>query len=361
MRNIAFAQAVTPYRLDFYNDLCDCMGFDVYYIFHSYADQLFSSDEQRTGCHHTPTYLKSVSIFGHKCKVGISRIIRKSNPCVVIVPEFSFITVRLLLIRLFSRNKFRIISQCDDSYEMVIGDGFTFAHKLARKICMPLLDDVILVDPKVVDWYKMRYGKGIWMPIIRDEKKYPDYDSMRKLSCRHREQYGLDGCLSILFVGRLTAVKNLPVLIKACAELDVPYKLIIVGDGPMRLELENLSMALGVNAIYTGAMTGDELLAFYFACDLFVLPSILEPFGAVTNEALLSGCPCCVSDHAGSSCLLDGTNGFTFDPESVPELVAAIKKASTLPRPENRRPLMPIQYSECLSKLADSLSIHRES
>ena len=63
-----------------------------------------------------------------------------------------------------------------------------------------------------------------------------------------------------------------------------------------------------------------------------MLPSHLEPFGAVTNEALLAGCYALVSNKAGSSCLIeDGVNGFTFSPKDEKRLSSLMQDVSHLP------------------------------
>ena len=53
----------------------------------------------------------------------------------------------------------------------------------------------------------------------------------------------------------------------------------------------------------------------------------LEPFGAVTNEALLCGCNCVISKVAGSACLIEeGKNGFLVDPHSVDDIAEKITR-----------------------------------
>ena len=75
-----------------------------------------------------------------------------------------------------------------------------------------------------------------------------------------------------------------------------------------------------------GRKEGDELLAWYNIADIFVLPSVQEAFGAVTNEALLAGCYTFVSEKAGSSSIIhSGFNGEIFNPHSTIELTQLLK------------------------------------
>ena len=65
-----------------------------------------------------------------------------------------------------------------------------------------------------------------------------------------------------------------------------------------------------------------DIVTYYFKSDIFILPSMSEPWGLVVNEALLCGLPVIVSNKCGSAPELvkDGKNGFTFNPESRSEL-----------------------------------------
>lgn len=78
--------------------------------------------------------------------------------------------------------------------------------------------------------------------------------------------------------------------------------------------------------IFTGRLEGLPLYAWYNVADCFVLPSTQEAFGAVTNEALVAGCKCLISELAGSQCLIEnGKNGYTFDPHSKSDLTEKLK------------------------------------
>ena len=158
--------------------------------------------------------------------------------------------------------------------------------------------------------------KGVWMPIISDDiKARRIYEALLPLSVKINRDYGLEGYKVILFVGRLVALKNVSSLIKAYSPLKQMAKLVIIGDGECRGDLEKLDRKLETKAIFVGRKEGDELLAWYNIADIFVLPSVQEAFGAVTNEALLAGCYTLVSEKAGSSSIIhSGFNGEIFNP-----------------------------------------------
>ncbi|MGG5216346.1 MULTISPECIES: glycosyltransferase [Rahnella] len=106
----------------------------------------------------------------------------------------------------------------------------------------------------------------------------------------------------ILSVGRLTEAKDYPNLLKAVSKLnDQTYKLLIVGDGDLRGELEQVVERLNLKSrvIFAGIRT--DVHEFYSAADIFVLASRWEGFGLVVAEAMGSGCPVVSTDCGGVS------------------------------------------------------------
>ena len=125
------------------------------------------------------------------------------------------------------------------------------------------------------------------------------------------------------FVGRLTAQKNVQLLIRAMA-LRPDIKCLIVGDGELRPELENLARELGCgNVTFVGARSGAAGLMTLF--DVFCLPSLWEGLGVVLLESMCQGVPI-VASRAGAipEVLDEGRCGVLIDPSSVSSLVGGI-------------------------------------
>jgi glycosyltransferase involved in cell wall biosynthesis len=94
--------------------------------------------------------------------------------------------------------------------------------------------------------------------------------------------------VTILFVGRLLARKRIDSLLRACAEMPDSPRLIIIGDGSERGNLEALAKQVYPSAEFIGAKHGDELKSYFAGADLFVLPGT---GGLAVQEAMSYGLP----------------------------------------------------------------------
>ena len=133
----------------------------------------------------------------------------------------------------------------------------------------------------------------------------------------------------VLFVGRLIYYKGADVLVRAMAGVDAD--LVLVGNGPLRAELEQLAASLGIadRVTFAEPLGFDDLVAWYHAADVFCLPSVArsEAFGLVQLEAHASGTPV-ISTRLTTGVPFvnpDGVTGLTVPPGDVPALTAALR------------------------------------
>ncbi len=129
-----------------------------------------------------------------------------------------------------------------------------------------------------------------------------------------RKRWSPDGDPIALFVGRLVREKDIEVLIHAYHLLrsrGIEFKLVFVGEGPMRDEIAGSIPG----AVMAGFLTGPELSRAYASADIFAFPSTTESFGNVVLEASASGLPCVVAGEGGvANLVLDGETGFVTHP-----------------------------------------------
>lgn len=159
--------------------------------------------------------------------------------------------------------------------------------------------------------------------ILPDGFRARDGETIAKI----RQRYGRR---ILLAVGRMVYYKGFEYLIRAMKS--IRGHLLIVGDGPLRTQLEHLAVECGVSERITflGRVSQEEMAAYYHAVDVFVLPSIArsEAFGVVQLEAMACGKP--VVNTALPTGVpyvsRDGVTGFTVPPADVAALVAAISR-----------------------------------
>ena len=367
MANLFFRTNIAPYRIDTYNALHEQLECELFFYWDEEPSQKMDMEAMKQLCHFHPYILNGFEIkTGRKRRkicTEVWKILKENAPSFVIVPEFQIITLQVLLYRFLHRNhKFKVVSMCDDSYDMVVNNNdFSIIHKIARKIVTPMLDDLLLVDSRVVEWYQLHYDKGFWLPIIRDEKQEVEkYKRLIPISNELRKRYDLNNTKVVLYVGRLVALKNINRLIEAFDKIQEDAVLVIVGDGIEEQKLKQQSFLIKKRIIFTGHLEGDELYAWYNVGDVFCLLSYQEAFGAVTNEALLAGNRVVISEKAGSACLVNSENGEIIDPMDVEGIVDALDRQLRLVdlRGENiecRKNLMALKFDERINSLKENL------
>ncbi|MGA2418424.1 MAG: glycosyltransferase family 4 protein, partial [Candidatus Staskawiczbacteria bacterium] len=112
-----------------------------------------------------------------------------------------------------------------------------------------------------------------------------------------------DNDFVLLFVGRLDEVKNIFTLLKAYKGINYKNKkLFIVGDGPLRNQIEKCIKNLNIEGVFlAGLKPKKKLFDFYAFSDALILPSTDEPWGMVINEAMCFGLPIIASDKVGAA------------------------------------------------------------
>ena len=171
----------------------------------------------------------------------------------------------------------------------------------------------------VVTWYGINRHKIVVIPNGVDMRKFHERD----------DQLALDGDPAILYLGRLSRIKGVDVLIQAIAKLrsELPnIKLHLVGSGYMsdfQLIVKEKKMEKFV--VFHGWAPDSMVPHYYKSADVLVFPSRYEPFGIVILEAMASGAPIIASNAGGiPEILSNGENGILFKSSDADALSKAI-------------------------------------
>lgn len=130
-----------------------------------------------------------------------------------------------------------------------------------------------------------------------------------------------------MFAGNLIPRKGIRELLLACATLKSQgfqsYSLLILGDGPQRLELETLVKSSNIQdqVEWVGGVEYEHMGAYFQKADIFIFPTLEDVWGLVAVEAMMFGLPILCSKWGGAVELVQsGENGFIFDPHNPEDL-----------------------------------------
>jgi phosphatidylinositol alpha 1,6-mannosyltransferase len=164
------------------------------------------------------------------------------------------------------------------------------------------------------------FGRGVDSVLFHPEKR--NKKSLAK--------FGLsESKITITYVGRLADEKSIPELIQAFNSLAENHniQLLLVGDGPIKANLEKSLEISDGNYAFTGIKKGEELAELYASSDIFAFPSRTETFGQVVQEAMASGLPVVGFDSPGVRDLIDdGETGILVASKNEVEFKEALKK-----------------------------------
>jgi UDP-glucose:(heptosyl)LPS alpha-1,3-glucosyltransferase len=199
-----------------------------------------------------------------------------------------------------------------------------------RLFCSPRLKAVICISKMVKEEIRGHFGVGeerlhVIYNGIDTESFHPRLKQQYRASVR--AEYGVPlGAPLFLFVGSGFERKGVGTLLQAMADVPDSAHLIVVGKDKRLKHFVELAARhqLAERVHFTGAR--EDVKPFYGAADALVFPTLYEPFGNVTLEAMACGLPVITSRKAGSAELIEnGVNGFVCDALDVPALAASMR------------------------------------
>lgn len=194
--------------------------------------------------------------------------------------------------------------------------------------------ELLVMNAEVYDWLKgtkefsdlrlRRFRNGV------DTGRYTPGLYNEKINAK--TALGLDNSALFLFVGRLSPEKRVKEFLEAWAEVfseaAAPPKarLLLVGGGPEEAALKKAVADLGLAGSVSLAGSKDDLLPYYRAADVFILPSISEGLSNSMLEAMACGVAIMASRVGGAKeAVAPGVSGYLFDPLNRAELKECLK------------------------------------
>jgi glycosyltransferase involved in cell wall biosynthesis len=213
-----------------------------------------------------------------------------------------------------------------------------YLHKKFLKIFFKNIDRLLAIGSKNYQYYVslgIAQEKIFLTPYSVDNKRFSGEgltDEQLK-NIRKRYEINCDDMI-VLFSSKFTERKRAIDLLKAVKllkekNISVNYTVLMVGQGEEYSNLEDFVLKNKLeNVKFLGFRNQAELPDIYAISDIFVLPSMNEPWGLVVNEAMCSASAIIVTDEVGCSSDLvrDGQNGYIYSAGSVPGLTECLEK-----------------------------------
>jgi len=140
----------------------------------------------------------------------------------------------------------------------------------------------------------------------------------------------------VLFLGRITLQKGPDYFIEVAKKVlafEPNTRFVIVGDGDMMPKVIDRAAELGItNKItFTGALQGDDVYRAFQSANLYVMPSVSEPFGLVALESLKNGTPVIISKQSGVSEVLNNALKVDFwDVDEMTNMIVNVLRHNAL-------------------------------
>jgi glycosyltransferase involved in cell wall biosynthesis len=261
------------------------------------------------------------------------KYLKKGNPD-VLISGMSHVNIISLLAKMFSRVDTDIIVTEHNPYPLGRRD-ISLVKKLVTKMLMrlfyPSAKTVVTVSRYVRD--NLIEAIGISINNFRVIYNPMDLEEIRERSKEQTNHKWLrkKELPIILGVGRLTEEKDFPTLVKAFAKVrkKLDAKLIILGEGERRGDLEQLILNLGLEEDVDLPGFVKNPYSYMAASDVFVLSSLYEGFGNVLVEAMACGTSVVSTKCPGgpSEILENGKWGELVPVEGIEPMANAIMKA----------------------------------
>ncbi|MGQ9618198.1 MAG: glycosyltransferase [Candidatus Aminicenantia bacterium] len=195
-------------------------------------------------------------------------------------------------------------------------------HLFLKRMDKIIVPSKVFLESKLLNVFKKKVEV---IPFGIDLRKFELNPQKEKLAKEIKQRYRFP---IILFVGNLLPYKGLKYLIEAMERIN--GNLLIIGDGFLKNELKKLVAEKRVEekVHFLGRKDYSELVSYYHACDIFVLPSLYESFGLVQLEAMACGKPVINTNISSAvpEISLHEETGLTVQPANSESLSEAIKR-----------------------------------
>jgi glycosyltransferase involved in cell wall biosynthesis len=333
-----------PYMVERFNALRDEPGIEFEAWFNDRVEPGRSWAVDESKWHFNYRYLPSIQLFGKKVRLPLPVLGRKPDLIVSLHAEPVFILGWMIAKLRGSKTVFRVLKTFDSWIRRT-----PFKEGMKRYLFRRV--DGIETTGADGKEYVMRYG----VPPDRVFTTTHAFDISHFIKSHSttlpertklRKSLGLKG-VTFIYVGRLWHGKGVGDLLEAFQEVqqqsEGEVSLLIVGDGPQEQALKRICASKALeNVVFAGFQPRERLPEFYALADVFVFPTLGDPYGLVVDEAMACSLPVISTAAAGeiSARIKAGENGFIVppaDPGRLAERMLQLAKNPDLRRRTGER------------------------
>lgn len=173
-----------------------------------------------------------------------------------------------------------------------------FLYHFAERMCLKGVDYIIPVDLKTKEYYQERYPQIELTDVIPSAIDLDNLKPIDRVIARSRINWHVSNPI-VIFVGRLSKVKNIPLIIKAFKRVEkiMPEaEMYLIGNGEDRESLLEYASRQSKRIHFVGIVPPNEINLYYSAANVTVLCSLEEGSPTVIKEALACGIPVISTD-----------------------------------------------------------------
>ncbi len=243
--------------------------------------------------HYSPTLFEEVELYAQKAaKIALSEDFD-------VIHAHDWLTIKAGIVAKKLTGKPLIFHVHATEYDRAgLGEGNHYVHEIEKQ-GLEEADAIIVVSNYTKNIIVNKYGideKKIF--VVHNAVESNDFHEINDSIKQHYKV--------VLFLGRLTLQKGPDYFIRAAHEV-LKHRnnilFVVAGTGDMEKQLINLAISLGIadKVVFTGFVPNDQVKKLYGIADVYVMPSVSEPFGISALEALASSTPVILSKQAGVS------------------------------------------------------------
>jgi glycosyltransferase involved in cell wall biosynthesis len=311
-----------PYRLALFTELNRRMegeGMSLRVVFGSpgYRRRKFILDWSTAGFNYTVLKSLRVNAGGREKTMitysGLSRLLRKEQPDVVVVGGFSLATFRLWCRSFFRKTRYIIWSGS------VTFPGWydSAARRFLRRLFVRRAAAYVAYGSRAAEYL---VALGAPRSSVHIAMNTVDTEFFAAETRKKRKELTPPEKRHLLFVGYLEPRKDVGALIELAGQLAkerTDFVLDIVGDGTQRQRLMQDAVTRGIadHVVFHGFVQKNDLPAYFARASCFLFQTGFDIWGLVLNEAMAAGLPCIVSDKAGAAydLIRHGETGYRVD------------------------------------------------